>query len=594
MNKIIKTGVFALVATAFASCDDVFVPAPENNLSEEYISKSGQYAENVLGNVYSFMPNFDVFNLSEAGTDDAVSNDVNDGWRRIAAGSWTSDYNPMSRWNNTRTCIQYCNLFLSHLEDIQWTKDEAANKCFHDRFYAEARALRGILMYNLLQAHGGPDASGQLLGVPIVEVFEDATANFNVPRNTFKECYDAMMEDFSEALKYLPRSFKVYDASADQAALDELGRMYPGISEGVANRVFGSNFMGRMDGQIVRAFVSRASLLAASPAFNASGIQWEKAANDAADVLDFIGGVSGMDMAGTTWYCDPNMEKLEAGDCPPEVIWRTEKGESRDREEKYYPPTLYGKGYINPTQNLVDAFPMKNGYPISDTRSGYDAQNPYDGRDQRFYDYIIYNGSTAGTANTPINTSADSDTNDGLEKISSSTRTGYYMKKHLRMDVNTNPSNTVNKFHYTARLRYTEFFLNFAEAANEAWGPMDSRKGYSAYDVVKALRKRAGVGTDNGDAYLESVKADKDKMRELIRNERRLELCFEGFRFYDLRRWKVDLSELNKPAMGMHIENGAYSVFEVDSRNYKDWMYYGPIPYSETLKYNNLQQNAGW
>ena len=86
-----------------------------------------------------------------------------------------------------------------------------------------------------------------------------------------------------------------------------------------------------MSGQIVNAFISRASLLAASPAFNASGVTWDEAANDAAKVLDVIGGVSGMDMNGATWYCDPTMENLEAGNCPPEVIWRTEKGESRDR-----------------------------------------------------------------------------------------------------------------------------------------------------------------------------------------------------------------------------------------------------------------------
>ena len=89
-------------------------------------------------------------------------------------------------------------------------------------------------------------------------------------------------------------------------------------------------------------------------------------------------------------------------------------------------------------------------------------------------------------------------------------------------------------------------------------------------------------------------------MRELIRNERRLELCFENFRFWDLRRWKVDLDKLNETAKGMEIrqvaEDGSllYLPLDVEVRNYKDYMYYGPIPYSETQKYSNLQQNAGW
>ncbi|MDE6337666.1 MAG: RagB/SusD family nutrient uptake outer membrane protein [Muribaculaceae bacterium] len=592
MNKIIKAGVFALMAAAFVSCDDVFEPLPENNLPIDYLVMNSSYAENVLGNVYAFMPSFDVFNLSEAGTDDAVSNEANNSWRLIASGSWTSQNNPMNRWEMTRTCIQYCNLLLSRIDDVEWAKDEAASACFHDRFYAEARALRGILMYNLLQAHAGIDNSGELLGIPIVLEPEDATSNFNVPRNTFIECYNSMMEDFNEALKYLPATFKSYDAQEDPASLAELQQKYPGITEGNANRVFGAGFMGRISGQIVQAFISRASLLAASPAFEKSGVTWETAANAAAGVLKAINGISGMAEDGGTWYCDATMDALQDGDCPPEVIWRTEKGESHDRESTYFPPTLYGSGRINPTQNLVDAFPMANGYPITDPLSGYDPQDPYKNRDQRFYDYIIYNGATAGTANTVINTAADSNTNDGLDKITTSTRTGYYMKKHLRMDVNANSSNIVDKNHYTARLRYTEFFLNYAEAANEAWGPTGSgSNGYSAYDVIKALRSRALIGLENGDAYLESCKSSKEEMRKLIRNERRLELCFEGFRFYDLRRWKADL---NETAKGMHIEDGVYSVFDVDTRNYKDYMYYGPIPYSETLKFSNLQQNAGW
>lgn len=135
-------------------------------------------------------------------------------------------------------------------------------------------------------------------------------------------------------------------------------------------------------------------------------------------------------------------------------------------------------------------------------------------------------------------------------------------------------------------------FLLYAEAANEAWGPTGTGShSYSAYDVVKALRARAGVGVENGDAYLESIKGDKDKMRELIRNERRIELSFEGHRFWDLRRWKA---EVNTTATGMRIEGNIFNIFDVETRNYKDYMSYGPIPYSEVLKFSELQQNTGW
>jgi starch-binding outer membrane protein, SusD/RagB family len=135
--------------------------------------------------------------------------------------------------------------------------------------------------------------------------------------------------------------------------------------------------------------------------------------------------------------------------------------------------------------------------------------------------------------------------------------------------------------------------LAYAEAANEAWGPTGMGiHAYSAYDVIKAIRKRAGVGTTNGDPYLEECKADKDKMRALIRNERRLELCFESFRFWDLRRWKANL---NETARGLDINGTTYTpINAVEARTYENYMYYGPVPYSELLKYNNLVQNKGW
>ena len=224
--------------------------------------------------------------------------------------------------------------------------------------------------------------------------------------------------------------------------------------------------------------------------------------------------------------------------------------------------------------------------------SGYDENNPYANRDPRLNLYIVVNGSTVGS-NT-IDTSADNiSNNDGLNREDGySTRTGYYLRKHIREDVYLSSTTTTGQPHYSPRIRYTEIYLNYAEAANEAWGPTGmGTHGYSAYDVMKAIRQRAGVGVDNGDPYLESTKNDQAKMRELIRNERRLELCFEGFRFWDMRRWGLDLTE---PAKGIRISKGTYEVITVENRNYKSYMQYGPIPYSEVVKFSALEQNQGW
>ena len=85
-------------------------------------------------------------------------------------------------------------------------------------------------------------------------------------------------------------------------------------------------------------------------------------------------------------------------------------------------------------------------------------------------------------------------------------------------------------------------------------------------------------------------------MRDLIRNERRIELCFENRRFWDLRRWMV--ADLNETARGMQIANPAgtltFTPLDVETRDFKDYMYHGPIPYEEVQKWTNLEQNAGW
>jgi starch-binding outer membrane protein, SusD/RagB family len=142
--------------------------------------------------------------------------------------------------------------------------------------------------------------------------------------------------------------------------------------------------------------------------------------------------------------------------------------------------------------------------------------------------------------------------------------------------------------HFPVHIRYTEMFLNYAEAANEAWGPDGTGTfGFSARNVIAAIRKRAGI--TQPDNYLASVTSTAD-MRQLIRNERRLELSFEGFRFWDLRRWKENLTEAAK---GVIITNNTYNIQTIENRQYRDFMYYGPIPLLEVLK-ADLQQNKGW
>lgn len=583
------------LSIGLTSCDDMFKPAIENHLGFEYMYDHPDYADGLLGNAYTRLPNGS-YSFNDVATDDAVSNDATDSYRKMTGvDSWTSSNNPVETWRNCRAAIQYINLFLANVDKVNWNSDEVVRAMYEQRYIGETKGLRAIFMYYLLRAHGG-FANGTLLGVPNILEPTDVSSDFNSleVRASYADCMKQLIADAEEAVRVLPVDYK--DTDNETMTVNCLGKSYT-VTKATYNRVLGTNFAGRLSGRIARAVLAQATLMAASPAFaSGSGVTYEQAAQYAKAVLDLNGGISGIDTNGLEWYADPNMNDLTVAQCPKEVLWRTEKSENNDLETKYYPPSIYGQGRINPTQNLVDAFPAANGYPITDAKSEYDPANPYANRDPRLAKYIIYNGQTAGSGNAVINTQADNATNlDGLNKdVSKSTRTGYYMKKLLRQDINLDPTVNGKAYHYTARIRYTELYLDYAEAANEAYGPKGGT-GYSAYDVIKAIRERAGLGEFGKDPYLEECAQTKEKMRELIRNERRIELCFEGFRFWDLRRWKANLTE---EAKGMSITNEEagkkYTPISVETRNFKENAFYGPVPHDQILNFPSLVQNAGW
>lgn len=586
------------VTASMSACDDLFDPAVENIKDVNNLGNEPNAVDGILGSAYLLMPYSDDASTDDVATDDAVTNDMASDYLKIAVGGWTSQSGISgNNYRDRNASIQFVNQFLSIADNVTFSSNAAINEMFRDRLKGEAYGLRVLNMYFLLQNYGGRTESGELMGVHIWTSPYDATMDMNVSRDTYAACMQQLLDDADKALEYLPVDF------TDISNVNDIPAKYRnlGIDDPADyNRVFGNHAWTRMSGRIVEALRAQAALLSSSPAFaDGSGVTSAQAADYAAVILDHIGGVAGLSEKGHLWYT-----AAEVGDGSntyanhDEIIWRGGYSTaSSSLEAKNFPPTLYGTGRINPTQNLVDAFPMQNGYPITDSRSHYDASKPYAGRDPRLEAYIVVNNSTLGVSNSTINTAADSDTNDGLNKESGySTRTGYYMRKHLRNDVNPNPAGKVEKAHYTKRIRYTEIFLAYAEAANEAWGPTGTgTHGYSAYDVIKAIRKRAGIGSESGayagDPYLESVKSNKDEMRKLIRNERRLELCFENLRFWDLRRWKADL---NETAKGVSIKGTAFTPIDVESRRYSEYMYYGPLPYNDVLKFSNLEQNQGW
>ncbi len=594
-------------AALLCSCEDMFEPADENTRQEDAMYEESDYAHGLLIYGYGRLP-YATTTQTDIATDDAVTNLTSSVYVNMATGTWAADNDPMSQWNNCKDGIQYVNKFLSVVDSVKWALSAASKqRMFIDRMKGEALGLRAIFYYYLLQAHGGYADDGVLYGVPLLTTPEDGSSNFNQPRATFADCVKQCFADCDSALTFLPADYQsIYNNDSIPARYRALGANYSNY-----NLVFGDKSRNRVSGKVVEAVKAQVALLAASPAFREqSGVTSAQAATYCANVLKRIGGLEGFDPTGNIWY--RNKTKLEPSASEmPEILWRADRQKNATQERENYPPTLYGNGRVNPSQNLVDAFPMSSGRPITDANSGYDAKNPYAGRDPRLANTVIYNGSIFHTKKAEIITgnypNSNDESNDNLNYGGSSTRTGYYLKKLLRDDVVPLSSSLIEQQHIYPRIRYTEIFLAYAEAANDAWGPKadPTGNGFTAYDVIKAIRKRAGLGTDEygrelaeGDTYLEECANDQAKMTSLIRNERRLELCFENKRFWDLRRWMLPLNETVK---GVKItrDDGTdeltYTIFDVEDRKYdSSYQNYGPVPMGEILKWSNLKQNKGW
>ena len=583
-----------LMGVALASCDDLFEPAQENLKDVSSMYGDASYAQGILGNAYILLP-YSNSPQTDLATDDAVSNDQTNSYLQMATGAWSSQNDPTSQWKNRLNAIQYVNIMVANAEKVAWSTDEGLQRLFSDLFKGDAYGMRALQMFYLLRAHAGMvDGVNEMMGVPILREFQEAGADFNQPRATFRACIDSIMVDIDRALELLPYEYE--DVTDDNAVPEKYKRYY--ISAGKYTRAFGYHQKGKINGMILRALRAQVALFAASPAYaQYSGVTMEQAARYAAELIN----TKEMPADGYKWFANTTeIGGLNKGYNSSESIWQTNVSERHSLEGDFYPPSINGLGRCNPSQNLVDAFPMTNGYPITDSRSGYNANDPYADRDARLAAYILYDGQTIGSGNTTIITGTYGDNNvNGLNyTVGYSTRTGYYMRKLLRPDVNLNPSNITNQKSYDARIRWTEMFLDYAEAANEAVGPNAAVAGskWTAKSVIKSLRERAGICVGVDDPYLDECAQSKEKMRELIRNERRLELCFENHRFYDLRRWQVDLNKLNETVKGAEISapNAGFKTIDVEQRNYKQHQFFGPIPYSEILKYDALQQNSGW
>lgn len=592
-----------LLVGMLSSCSKMLDPYPNGDRSSDEIYQYPAMVQGLVGQCYDNMPrnyNDNEGAYLDGATDDAVITSSTNTMSRLATGTLSSSLDPfLTFWDRDYKSIYLVNKFLIGRKGIntRLLVNPRLDNILRRRLQGEAFALRAWFEWDLLQKFGGKATNGELLGFPIILEPLTATVTQDLARNTYDECVQQIISDCDSAYKYLPL------ANRDFLVPVVTDRTYLG----------GINW-GRFDGITTRAIKANVYLAWASPRFNPNNViaRWDSAASNARKVMNFklmVDNVTnGFNPVTQISYFAPNS---------PEIVISSRYGSANeDIERMFYPGGFQGNGVLGATQELVDAFPTASGYPINDpgNRGGYNATNPYAGRDPRLYSAIFYNNLTIKKGNTGAAMyTFENWANGGKDaagRVSNNTLTNYYIKKFVYMSLNWSDPTISRTTHSKFFIRWAHMCLNFAEAANHVVGPTDvARYGMSAKTALQYLRARKTTDGTTGlspfiplaaDPYLTEVaNAGATAFDALVKNERRIETCFEGIRFFDLRRWSTDLTDLNKSVHGAGITKNADGTFTYDLKNFvvqkrSFTSAYLPIPYTEMLKVTKFIQNEGW
>ncbi len=248
--------------------------------------------------------------------------------------------------------------------------------------------------------------------------------------------------------------------------------------------------------------------------------------------------------------------------------------------------------YSSPTQNYVDLFEMANGLPINDPESGYNENDPWVNRDPRFRYNILLDGDRQVVNLTDDRAFVQLYIGGRERKVSCSV-TGYGWKKYWDETMNRFDNGHTRLIYDVPRIRYSEIYLIYAEAANEAYGPFGKAPGaaITAVDAINKIRARAGM-PDVHTKFLGSTEA----FRPRIWNERAVELAFEGERWYDLRRWHVAHLPEHTGLYELQFDKEHTYFRRVLSREivFTERHYFMPFPVQQANLYREWKQNPGW
>lgn len=571
MKKIL----YSILCSALflSSCDDFMDITPTDSITDDGVWTSANSTMLFISNVYNDLaypysnnsnttanPLYSFQGLGNVMFDNAFTDDMI-GLGETSTNKWnlfdfTASSAPFDRWSFCYASIRKTNIALKNLEVSTVLTQADKTRLMGDMYF-----LRGLFYLELFRFYGGVPLIDKPLDRNLDEIF--------LPKNTAEETLEFIVSDFQNAADRLPVT--VIDT--------ELGRATKGAAIGLKAVAY-LHGAGTVDSKYYSKAAETANILISGELAGAYSL--------------FKGGFANL--------------FLEENEHNSEVIFDIQYAYPyrwSGFQTICAPPVPANGGYGwskgHPTQDLVDAFEMKDGSVFDWNNSG-EAANPYANRDERFYGTILYNGekwkgNTLYTStNLPTNLSATNNPN-GLWNTAKkeATKTGYYIRKHQNESVVCgwdNRGKGIGGGYNLIFLRYAEILLTYAEAENEVNGPSDA-----VYNAVNSVRNRAGQ--PNLPTGLK-----KEDMREKIRHERRVELAFEGKRFFDIIRWNAGEVFLNHPVHGCAVTyklglDGkpapTYKVFEVCEKKFiapKNNLL--PIPQSAIDKNPKLVQNSGW
>ena len=464
-----------------------------------------------------------------------------------------------------------------------------------------ARAMFKIIRIVLCRFYGG---------MPYID--RSQMDNWDLPRLTANETYRHAAEDLYTSYEY----FK------------EAGKMRRDAVPGAAGHLSAAD-IDRPGGCAALAIRARALMYAASPLNNLNGEQdWKDAADACALAL-----TTALEWKYELLSASDYTDNFYGKETTNELLWNyfhKAKGNQNTRSALLcYPQSWYSNASGTcPTQNFVDKYETIYGDPLNTAEDRaaavaaghYNEQNPYAGLDPRFEKTILHDRSTTPYVDGYVNIYYDPATGtypatdissvtgqfgiawgsmDGSKGYSN---TGYYQRKFWR----GSRGDKDNSYPLVDPLvRLAEVYLNYAECVNEAYGPSGTAGTCSltALDAVNIVRHRVGM-PDVQDRFA----GDQALLRDRIRNERDVELAFEGGHYYfDIRRWMTAPVVMSRPLMGMYIESCPVDAAHPVGRRYerrripdnrqcvwKDCMYWWPFPDEQADKLTVFKNNERW